>query len=755
MKTSDIEIRYQPARRWAFNAGAFLAGVFWLAASQRLQSQPSIPPDQLPNQTNCQGSCLTYTVTATGDGPFTYEWRIYTNLTGYRVWETGTSDTVVLCDLQPSDNRLRVLVTDTNGLFALSPRYARMVIIAPLVITQQAIGGSAVIGQSFTQYVTVTGTAPAYQWYFNEQPLAGKTASSLAIASVQTTNAGDYHVVISNACGVVTSETGPLTLSQATSFTRISTGPVVTEVDFHWGCAWVDYNNDGYQDLFVTAGGNETSLNFRNRLYRNNGNGTFTAATAGEAGRIVSDLQSYYGCSWGDYDNDGFMDVFVSDSIGTNALYRNNGTGGFERIANAGAIVTSPAFSQSAPWVDYDNDGLLDLFMASGYYENNQQWPITLYHGEGSGQFTKASDSVLGNTNWGGVQVCAWGDYDNDGDADVVLSDIGTGRRRINLFQNQGHGAFAQVFPAAMEPVDFGLPPSWVDYDNDGRLDLFWGGWFSPSRLFRNGGSGQWTSTDIATASGGGNGAWGDYDNDGHQDLFACGGQGQTFRNQVFRNNGNGTFTEILNIAPATTSGRWSTAAWGDYDNDGFLDLVVVSITSSTNVLYHNEGNSNHWIKIHLRGTVANRAALGAKVRVQATVSGRPQWQLRELSGGNRAQDDLRAHFGLGDATRVETLRVEWPSGQVTELHNVPADEILTITEAPGLRAIGLSQGAMQMQLTAHPGMNIELRVTNDLSSDFTNWPLWQTVLQTNRTMTVTDPEAGQHLWRFYGARVK
>jgi hypothetical protein len=168
--------------------------------------------------------------------------------------------------------------------------------------------------------------------------------------------------------------------------------------------------------------------------------------------------------------------------------------------------------------------------------------------------------------------------------------------------------------------------------------------------------------------------------------------------------------------------------------------------------LYRNSllqsGNSNAWLKVKLVGTASNRSGIGAAVRVRATIGGQTFWQRRQIAA-QTYESALEAHFGLGDAASVETFRVEWPSGQVTELHDVAVRQSLTITEAPGLRAIGLADGAMHMQLTAHPGMNVGMAV----SSNLVDWVPWQTLPQTNRTMTVTDPEAGQH--RFYKARVQ
>ena len=222
--------------------------------------------------------------------------------------------------------------------------------------------------------------------------------------------------------------------------------------------------------------------------------------------------------------------------------------------------------------------------------------------------------------------------------------------------------------------------------------------------LYRNNGNGTFTevTSDSIVSEAGfyGSCAWGDYDNDGFLDLFL--GQLNPGQNNVlYHNNGDGTFTKVLEGSLVNDGGVSHASAWADYDNDGFLDLFVANTvtfpggatySNFRNFLYRNDGNTNQWIKLKLVGTVSNRAAIGAKVRVKATMGGNTVWQFRDISGGSGwggGQNSLVAHFGLGDATNIDTIRIEWPSGIVQEMHNVAVKQFLTVTEPARLQALG------------------------------------------------------------------
>jgi hypothetical protein len=318
---------------------------------------------------------------------------------------------------------------------------------------------------------------------------------------------------------------------------------------------------------------------------------------------------------------------------------------------------------------------------------------------------------------------------DNDGDLDVLE----TGERTL-LFANDRAGGFRQETSGF--PIISGLSTtaSWADYDNDGMLDVFVAMYDQTSRLLRNHGNGQWTTIPLGAPLQTSSGMWADYDNDGDLDLFITRGQGTTTSNLFFTNNGNGTFTPIAVGELTGDQARSAGCAWADYDNNGFLDLFVTGHSGFLERLYRNNGNGNRWLLVRLVGTVSNRSAIGAKVRVQATIFGHSTWQMRELGGGNRHQNDLRAHFGLGDASNVTTLRIEWPSGIVQELANVAANQILTITEPAPL----LPLGCREFQIRCWKGMRFEVEKSHNLQT----WDSLGTVTNLTGTLVFQDTQS-------------
>ena len=451
-------------------------------------------------------------------------------------------------------------------------------------------------------------------------------------------------------------------------FTKITEGDIVNDVGCSIGCSWGDYDNDGYLDLFVA---NWEENNF---LYRNNCNGTFTKITTGE---IVTDGGNSGGCSWGDYDNDGYLDLFVSNWDENNFLYRNNGNGTFTKITT-GEIVTDGGTSFGASWGDYDNDGYLDLFVANGGPEVENNF---LYKNNGDGTFTKVTTVPI-VTDGGQSLSGNWADYDNDGYLDLFVANVD---ENDFLYNNNGDGTFTRITEG---PVvnDMGKSHggSWGDYDNDGFSDLFvanGGCEVANNCLYKNNGDGTFTKVTtgpIVSDSGSSTGSsWGDYDNDGDLDLFVANSYGM--HNFLYENKGDGTFTKITNGLIVSYGGM---LCLGDYDNDGDLDLFATQ-WDQNNHLYANNGNNNNWVNIKCIGVKSNTSAIGAKIRLKANINGSPIWQLREISGQNgmRTQNSLNAEFGLGDATVIDSIIIKWPSGIIQILTDVDLNQFLTITE--------------------------------------------------------------------------
>lgn len=467
------------------------------------------------------------------------------------------------------------------------------------------------------------------------------------------------------------------------SFAKITTGEIVNDGGWCYGCCWADFNGDGYIDLFVC---NNMTGNKNNLLYLNNGNGTFTKVTTGI---VVTDGGSSYGCTAGDYDNDGFLDLFVSNYGENNFLYHNNGNGTFTKITT-GAIVNDGGNSTGCSWGDYDNDGFVDLFICNRIQNN------FLYHNNGNGTFTKVTSGPIATdvSNSGG---CAWGDYNGDGLIDLFVANAGPAADF--LYQNNGNGNFTKITNnPIVNDVLHSSGGSWGDYDNDCDLDLFVTGGVvgtSYNRLFRNDGNGNFTKitsdpivSDNHWAGGSG---WCDFDNDGDKDMFVGGYDGN---NMLYSNNGNGSFTKIDTGIIVTDANYKMGASWGDYDNDGDLDLFVArnNYYGGNNVLYMNNGNSNKWINIRCVGMVSNKAGIGVKVFVRATISSAVIRQLQVVSsqtgGSISGEGSLNAEFGLGNATIIDSIRIEWPSGIIDNYTNVPVNQFITAIEGQSLTPV-------------------------------------------------------------------
>jgi hypothetical protein len=473
--------------------------------------------------------------------------------------------------------------------------------------------------------------------------------------------------------------------SYGQTFTRITdpTNPVVADPaqTSYEGASWIDFNNDGLLDLFVAG----------RSLYQNVGNGNFVSLPGAMTGQGAP-----LGHSWADYDNDGDLDCFITGgSPAGSSLYRNDGSGQFTRITTGDIGESLHNKGWSCAWGDYNNDGFVDLVIAAAFNFNGIDSTNRLFRNNGDGTFTRIDTTVI-TMGIAPYTVPSWSDYDNDGDIDLF---IGSGPANgtlapDNLYRNwlaeTGTESFTRITtaPIATDLVD-GQIWNWIDYDNDGDVDAFLTNYNSsvPNHLYRNDGGTFARMTPlqvgsiVSDVSGSLASVWADFDNDGDLDCFVT-NEGNA-SNFYYRNNGNGTFTRLTTIAIVTGTGNQRGASAGDYDNDGDIDLMITGPSGSRGLYRNDPGNINSWINIRLVGVHANRAAIGARVRALANINGVGVWQLRDVSSQNSfdGMNMLNIHFGLGNAASIDTLMIEWPGGARDILTNVPANQFMTVTE--------------------------------------------------------------------------
>jgi hypothetical protein len=458
---------------------------------------------------------------------------------------------------------------------------------------------------------------------------------------------------------------GPIT------FTDAAAGAGVAKGGDPGAVAWFDMDGDGDEDLFVANLG-------VNRLFRNEGNGTFTKV---RGSGLDKESAASFGVAVGDYDNDGRLDLFVANLGSPNRLYHNEGAGRFRNATKSAGVGGGSANSYSAAWADYDGDGLLDLYVANG--SQQAAAPNFLYHNEGAGRFREvgAAAGVAGNESSLG---CAWADYDDDGRPDLFVANFGQPNR---LYHNDGDGTFADRAAAAgvAGPAN-GAGAAWGDFDNDGRLDLYvfnTNSGAAADRLYRNLGGGAFD--DVTAAMGlqeNGDGeavVWGDFDDDGWLDLYLVDRSDfSPQRNHLFRNAGGARFVDVSQQANVSGTGTGQPAAAADYDGDGRLDLYVGNLPRSAEELFHNTTAGGSSLTVRLEATRGNRAAIGASVVVVA--GGLTMTREVSSSSGRSSQNQLSPHFGLGTATVADSVEVRWPGGTVQRIEHVSAGSV-TIRE--------------------------------------------------------------------------
>jgi hypothetical protein len=494
---------------------------------------------------------------------------------------------------------------------------------------------------------------------------------------------------------------GPLACSGAlevpTTFTAVTNSPVVQTPGDSRSINWIDVDGDKDLDLFITNG---PQAGQNNSLYKNNGQGAFTAVTGDP---IVQDGQPSDGATWADADNDGDADCFVANWYGVNNLfYKNDGAGNFTQILT-GPPVTDGGFSETASWGDYDDDGWVDLYVSnSGGNKKN-----FLYHNNSDATFTKITTGAAVNDAFESRSV-NWTDYDGDGNIDLFVTN--ESNQHENLYRNNGTGAFTVIASDLTTNGGRTMSSSWGDYDRDGDQDVFLAQDQGNDALFRNDGDGVFvkiTAGPVVASGGNSFGSqWTDIDNDADLDLFVTNAfGGGPWRNFLFRNDGDGNFTRDTSEVAATDLGWSYGAAFGDFDRDGDLDLAVANCYngSQPEYLYENHAaeSDNHWLVLECIGTTSNRSAIGARVRVTATIGGQEITQMREISAqsGYCGQNQLAPHFGLADAAIVTGLTVEWPSGLTQNFQNLAVDQYLTLTEGQEPTSVQIPVPAPRLRL--------------------------------------------------------
>jgi enediyne biosynthesis protein E4 len=558
-----------------------------------------------------------------------------------------------------------------------------------------------------------------------------RLSRSLAICGVVTSMAAALIVAVPGATQIqdpsaAATEFADITAAAGISFTHFkgNDGVSINLEEFGPGVCVSDYDKDGWQDIYFVNGRDRYNrgISVKNALYRNNGNGTFTDVTdsAGVPGTNYG-----LGCVWGDYDNDGYPDLFVTQ-FGANVLYHNNGDGTFTDVtAKAGvAGLESGAFHAGAVFFDYDRDGKLDLYVGSyvalgpkarrycdiggvksscapAAYSGS---PNALYHNNGDGTFTNVTAAAkIAQPDGKNLSVGAF-DWDNDGWPDLFVANDG---QPAYLYENLHNGKFREIAETAGMAYNLhgqtmaAMCISLGDFDNDGWLDLYISDFQKNSdHVWRNSGKGYFdevsdeagitlATKDVLSFGGG----FLDYDNDGWLDIFIGNGHvypeieqvsTETFykqHNSLFHNDMHGKFSDVsiaggLNSLPSRAARG---VAFADFDNDGYVDVLVANNGDPPTLLHNNTLHKNHFLNFKLVGTKSNRDALGARIKI--TAGGLSQ--IREIAGGGSylSQSDLRANFGIGDATIISSVEITWPSGAHQSFHDVEADRFYQINE--------------------------------------------------------------------------
>jgi enediyne biosynthesis protein E4 len=435
------------------------------------------------------------------------------------------------------------------------------------------------------------------------------------------------------------------------------------------GSVFLDVNGDGWLDLYLCNNGQA------NKLWLNSSGVSFT-----EQGSVfgVNYNGAGRGCSAGDFDNDGLIDIMVGNFNQNLILYKNNTTVFANFTAAAG--INLPSWGGSINWFDYNNDGKLDATLGNDGIPYHYNY---LFRNDNLTSFTNVA-YPSGLTDSASTLSIASADIDSDGDLDIFYgsqtANVSGGSTSV-LYKNNGDGSFTDITAASgIITTLYSWAADWGDFDNDGDMDLYLVNSNGVNQLFKNNGNLTFTETaasyGVADPTQGFSCGWFDYDNDGDLDLYVA--NASTGIDKLYRNDGT-AFTDVASAAGTNDNRHSSNITLGDFNNDGFVDIYLVNNGSENRLYKSNAGNSNKWVIIKLRGVTSNRSAIGTKVYVK---SGGIR-QLREVQGGSggKGQNSLPVEFGIGSASTIDSMIVRWPSGTVQSFTNVNPNTIYSLTE--------------------------------------------------------------------------
>ena len=528
---------------------------------------------------------------------------------------------------------------------------------------------------SYEIQTKVVGTVGA-----NNGELIGTTLNTTVEIKVTGKIAGEtQQSTVAKSVTVQTTNTSNLMFSQLED-------PVFNSLTSNsWTISWIDINNDGWDDIYVTDMGTTAP----NKIFMNNKTGGFTA------GQVMPEDGVSMTNTWADVDNDGDEDLLVlNNGRNTNKFYRNDN--GNLVADNSKSFTQDISYYHGGAFADYDNDNKIDVFMCNYFPTKYNE----LHKNSTDGNFSKVVSEVIpleANSSLGPT----WADYDQDGFLDLFVPN-GSGNKN-SLFHNDGNGTFSKSNIIINQEGGKSVGSCWGDVDNDGDLDLFVTNSNSSTNFFyKNLGDGTFekiTNSIINQGASSHGCSFADIDNDGDLDLFVT---NDRIRKFLYLNDGAGNFSENREEAITYNFGLSFGHSWSDFDHDGDLDLAVATHSNQKNYIFKNNGNTNNWLQVNLIATVSNGSAIGAKIKVSTTDSN----QFREINSqsGFGGQSSYTQHFGLKNIAVIDTLIVTWPSGIIQTLTNVTANQILQITEPQQTKVTGVvyldvnSDGQKQIQ---------------------------------------------------------